>query len=265
MEPLDVTAPARLTIAVSTLGSRLPQIDVEALPARPGWRYLMLVQAAELPAALPVRPDIDWLRLEGVGVAASRNCAIDAAATEYLLFCDDDIQLLPDGVARLVAAFDARPGIAIVTAQTLGEDGVPLKAYPRRAQRLGLFNSAKTGTVEMMVRPARIRQHGVRFDTDYGAGASLPLGEEYIFIAACLRAGLAGRYVPVPIATHCGASSGSDWLSPAIAEARARVLEGVFGRLAVPVKLLFFAKHFGSLRATGGLRVYWRAMFGARR
>ncbi len=260
-------APARLTIAISTVGSRLPHIDPRALPIQSGWRYLILAQeaaAVEPPAALAARPDIDWLVLDSIGVAASRNRALEAAATDYLLFCDDDIRLLPERIIAFIAAFDSHPDTAILTGQTLRADMAPIKPYPGREHGLTLFNSAKTGTVEMMVRPAPVRRSGVRFNTAFGAGARHPLGDEYIFIADCLKAGLKGRYIPVAVAVHHGPSSGGDWSSPASAEARARVLDEVFGRLALPVKLAFLARHFGALRRAGGLGPYWRAMVARR-
>jgi len=262
-DPPPAAGPARLTIAISTLGSRLARIDAQALPAQAGWRYLILVQAtgsAEPPVALAARPDIAWLTLDTTGVAASRNRALDAATTEYLLFSDDDIELLADGIGRLVAAFDARPDLAVLTAQTLNGDGTPLKAYARRARRLSLFNSAKTGTVEMMVRPARIRQQAVRFNTAFGVGTRLPLGDEYVFIADCLKAGLRGRYVPIPVAVHTARSSGNDWLSAESAEARARVFDTVFGPLSLPIKLLFLVRHWGEFRSVAQFLAYSRVM-----
>ncbi len=268
MKPVPVAPPAgaaaRLTIAVSTIGGRLAHIDPQALPAGAAWRYLVLVQepAAAWPAALAARPDIDWLRLDSIGVAASRNRAIDVATTEYLLFCDDDIALLGERIASFIAAFDARPGAAILTGQTLRRDLSPSKAYAGRAHRLGLFNSAKTGTVEMMVRPARIRRAGVAFNTAFGAGARYPLGDEYIFIADCLRLGIEGWYVPIAIAVHDEPSSGSDWSSPGSAAARARVFDTVFGPLALPIKLLFLARHVGEFRSPAQFAAYCRAMLG---
>ncbi len=234
---------AILTIAIATTVTRMCGLDTASLPSDPRWRFVLFCQGGG-PDTLPARPDVGIVTLEGTGAAASRNAAIAACETDLLLFSDDDVRLLPGGLADLIDAFAARPQASVLAGQTLLENGALKKAYPRHQQRLSLFNAAKTGTVELAVRPTRVRQAGIRFAERFGAGAEFPIGDEYIFIADCLRSGLEGFYVPIPIAEHKGASSGRDFHSAAITRARARVLEHVFGRvLALPIKLGFMWRH----------------------
>jgi len=68
------------------------------------------VVAAEFPEVrLIVEP-------ENLGSAPGRNRAVREARGEYLLFLDDDGEIrTPDTLERLVAALDARPGVALAS------------------------------------------------------------------------------------------------------------------------------------------------------
>ena len=63
----------------------------------------------------------------------------------------------------------------------------------------------------MMVRVEAIRNAGIQFDENFGAGVDNFLGDEYIFIADALKRGLQGMYLPIRVAIHPKESSGSTW------------------------------------------------------
>lgn len=257
-----------LTIALSTIAERCASISGADLVSDPRWRYLVLCQrsgdpqtdaaAAQFLAGLGKRrADVSVRLLDGRGAARSRNAALRLAATELLLFTDDDVGILADGVLRLIEIFRENPRDAIVVGRTIDEDGAPLKPYPKGPRRLSRFNCARVGTVELAVRPSRIRETGALFDERFGAGSDNRLGDEYIFITDCLKRGLHGRYVPVPLARHVGPSSGADWTGEASAVARARVFERVFGSLwSFPVKLAFLAKNAGRFAGARGFLAF---------
>ena len=59
------------------------------------------------------------------------------------------------------------------------------------------FNSAKAETYEIMVRIESIRNAGIKFDENFGAGADNYLGDEYIFIADSIKKGLKGVFLQI--------------------------------------------------------------------
>ena len=85
----------------------------------------------------------------------------------------------------------------------------------------------------------------MRFDEGFGVGAgtAATLGEEYVFLADCLAAGLAGVHDPLPVSVHPHESSGFVWEGRAQARGRALVFARVFGRAALPVRLAFALKN----------------------
>jgi GT2 family glycosyltransferase len=103
----------------------------------------------------------------------------------------------------------------------------------------------------MIIRVDAVRQLGVIFDEQFGAGAKNYLGDEYIFVVDLLAAGGRAVFVPVVIATHPEESSGSRWGSDKDRQARAVIFTRVFGNLAWLVRLAFGIRR---LKELGGLR-----------
>lgn len=244
-----------LTVAISTVANRVGIIAERNLPPGAQWKYLLLWQAdddpeinaraiAHMQDLRAKRMDIDFRPCDGRGAARSRNLAIRVADSEILLFSDDDVVLVREGLQELISAFRRLSDVAMMSCITLTAGGEPAKRYPKRAGKMTLFNCARVGTVELAVRPGEIRRAGIGFDERFGAGSESFLGDEYIFIADCLRMGLDGFFVPIPVAVHSGPSSGGEWWTDRSAVARARVFERVFGGFgALPVKLVFIWRH----------------------
>lgn len=235
---------AALTIGWSTLAVRAGGIRVPAGPRSA--ELLVCVQGDPRPA---VPPGMRVVAVPGVGVARSRNAAIDHAGRRYLLFCDDDVLPDVDGVLEAVAHL-RRTGRALALGRAVDPDGRPRKRHPRGVRRLTRWNSARAATYEMLVDVEQVRRAGVRFDERFGAGATYYLGDEFIFIADLLRAGLRGDAVPVVVGTHPAESSGSQW-GGADGHARAVALNRALGRWAVVARVVFGLRH---RRRLGGWR-----------
>lgn len=242
-----------LTLAWSVLASRLGDIRLPDLSATaPGEvELLVCVQGddprPEIPAALH---GARVIAVPGVGVARSRNVALEHARGRYLLFCDDDIEIRLDSAMACVRHLQ-RTGRALALGTAVTPSGAPRKRYPTTTRRLTLLNTAKAATYEMVLDLDAARAAAVRFDERFGAGAALPLGDEYIFIADLLRAGLRGDAVPWVLATHPDDSSGHRWGTDEDARHRAIVLNRVFERLAPIARVAFALRNggrWGSLR-----------------
>lgn len=232
----------------SVLAARAGNITVPDLDGVPAGdvELLVCVQGdSEITAPAGARV----VRVEGTGVARSRNAAITNATGRYLMFCDDDITVALDGVMATVRYLE-RSGKALALGAAIDVEGRPRKRYPTQPRRLSVFNAAKAATYEMVLDVAAVRSRRLRFDERYGAGAHLPLGDEYIFIADLLRSGLRADAVHWVLATHPAESSGHRWGSEADAHHRAAVLNRVFGWWALGPRAAFAAKHW---RRLGGV------------
>lgn len=162
------------------------------------------------------------------------------------MVADDDTALDLSGVERLLTALEAAPDLAILTGQ--------LDGRRRAAAPLRLWNAGRTNSSEILLRLAPLRAMGIRFDEGFGLGAAHPVGEEYIFIADALAAGLKGRHLPITVAAHPDASTGERWSDPRLIAARIAVLSRVFGWAAPFVRVFYAYKHRHRLaQAPGGI------------
>ena len=226
-----------LTIGYSTLATRLA--GIKYLDA---FENLVVVQN---PASdsLPIADQkIKRVELRSKGVAKSRNAAIENTTTEYLLFGDDDVDFKEESINSAIAFLEANKEISILLLQAVDETGALRKHYPSQAHSLKLTNSAKAATYEMIIRVPDIKRASIRFDENFGAGAQNYLGDEYIFIADALRAGLKGLFLPIVIATHPSDSSGNFRNTKQDALVRSRIFSRVFGIWAPIMRLLFILK-----------------------
>lgn len=236
----------RLTIGYSSLAHRVGDIHLPELDG--DTEVVVCVQGGDSATTPP--PGARLVAVPGTGVARSRNATIDAAVGRYLLFCDDDVEVDLPGVIAGIGHLEAT-GKAMVLGRGIDPSGRPRKAYPARVTSLTRLNSAKAATYEMLVDVDQVRAAGLRFDERFGAGATLYLGDEYIFVADLLAAGLSGDAIPVVFATHPVASSGSRWGSTEDAHVRAVAVNRVFGRTALVPRVAFAVKNRRSL---GGWR-----------
>jgi glycosyltransferase involved in cell wall biosynthesis len=234
-----------LTIAYSVLAEGLSRVVLP--PARSNTEILMLVQGAG--GVAPKRRDVRVIRLKSTGVAASRNAAIREAIGEVLVFGEEDVTWLPDGLAAVIATFKDNPRLAVLLGRANDETGALRKRYPAIRESATIWNSGRVGTIELAVRPELIRQAKVSFDESFGAGTPNFLGDEYIFVADANRAKLKCDYFPITFSQHPKDSSGTRFGTDADARARSRVFERVFGPLAPVVRAALWLRNpirFGS-------------------
>ncbi|HET9068794.1 MAG TPA: glycosyltransferase family A protein [Amaricoccus sp.] len=265
-DPPDPSGLPTLTVAISTRGVRSLALRPEAWEAAPGLDWLLLVQDPavdpRLPAhldALAARPDVTVARLASRGLSRSRNAALALARGEVVLLADDDVTHPPGGFAAVRGFFRDRPEASLLVGLSLDGSGRP-RRRPIGPVRLTRWNAGRSASHEIAFRTAPVRAAGVRFDESFGVGAGTPafLGEEFIFIADCLRAGLAGEHRPLPVSIHPDPSTGSGWWGPAAARARAAALGRGFGRQAPLARAAYALKNVRRFGSLGDLLVFLR-------
>ena len=230
-----------LTIGYSTLADRLNNISAPEVNL-PHDIFISIQNPMNIAYSLPTKFEFRSAISNEKGVAKSRNVVLNNTQTKYLLFADDEIVFLSDGIKSAIAYLESNPNCDLVLAQAVDTKGLLRKAYPKAETKLTRFNSAKAATYEMIVRVETVREKNISFDETFGAGVQNYLGDEYIFIADALRAGLKGLFLPIVIATHPTDSSGSFHNTKQDAIVRSRIFSRVFGVWAPIMRLLFILK-----------------------
>lgn len=242
-----MAAKPKLTVAYSVLAAGLSNIRLPE--ARPDVEILVIVQGHG--GTIPARDDVREIRLDSTGVTRSRNEAIREARGEVLVFGEEHVEWIPDGLDDLIALFADNPRLAVFLGRAEDETGALRKRYPTYREPATIWNSARVGTIELAVRPEMLRRARVQFDENFGAGTDNYLGDEYILVADANRAGLRCEYFPITISRHPRESSGTAFGTEADARARSRVFDRVFGWFAPVPRLLLWARNPRRFGANG--------------
>jgi hypothetical protein len=247
-----------LTIGYSTLADRLKNISAPEVNV-PHEVFISIQNPKGIEYSLPTNFDFRSAISIEKGVAKSRNVVLNSTQTKYLLFADDEILFLSDGIKSAISYLESNPACDLVLAQAVDNQGVLRKSYSKTEVKLSKFNSAKAATYEMIVRVESVRNKGVTFDENFGAGAENYLGDEYIFITDLLKKGGRATFLPLTIAIHPEESSGSRWGTDSDLRARAHVFQRVFGVTAPLIRTAFYLKNFSKF---GGLKNLFRFISG---
>jgi GT2 family glycosyltransferase len=143
-----------------------------------------------------------------IGLAASRNLALDRLADGIVAVTDDDCVPDRDWLSAIVAAFAADPELAAVTGPVL-----PLPPSGVRTEPVSTRSRTEPGVFSGRVAPWHVgtggnmalnlaRLGGLRFDERLGAGTLGRAGEDIALIDRLLAAGARIRYEPEAIVRH---------------------------------------------------------------
>ena len=134
------------------------------------------------------------------GVGRNRNLALTHATACYCLIADDDMRYL-DGYGETVEkAFDSYPEADVIIFNV----DEPRRKKPYVIQkpfRVGWSNFMRFATFRFAIRTASVRKFGILFDLNFGGGTKYGHGEDSLFLADCLKAGLTVLALPDTVAT----------------------------------------------------------------
>lgn len=134
------------------------------------------------------------------GVGRNRNVALAHATAQFCLIADDDMRYF-DGYGETVEkAFDSHPEADVIIFNV----DEPRRKKPfviKKPFWVRWYNFMRFATFRFAIRTERIREKGILFDLNFGGGTRYGHGEDSIFLADCLRAGLRILALPVTVAT----------------------------------------------------------------
>lgn len=198
----------KLECLISTCGSRLADVPALLLAPDPSLGYLVSHQVRsdqrdELPPAQLLREDVRYAATSTTGIAANRNHCLDRACAELSWLLDDDVRLLPEAPALICRFFEQHPETDVACFRIETPQGEPYRAYPVSACRLATIEDVRqVSSIEIVFRTQRVIGRGIRFDERFGLGRPWPCSEEFLFLVACLRAGLRIDYYPLTTVVH---------------------------------------------------------------
>jgi len=219
------------------------------------------------------------------GLSRGRNAGIAAALDEfssqtskcYVAFPDDDCWYTPKVLSNVLAEFNANPGIAVIAARSITENGSPTARsspeYPVELNRNNLFRGSMAISYCIFLELEVVERVGL-FDPTLGVGSGTVwgAGEESDYLLRALKLGYRLKYLPNLKVVHPDktiAATGLRFLAYARGHGRVLRLNGyhpwvvvrdVFVALAAFAIKSIAGRRWASLylyRALGYLQGYW--------
>ncbi len=143
------------------------------------------------------RGHIHMLRTNTRGLSKSRNLAIQHAAGDVCLLCDDDEHLDSSYEDTILNAYEVLSDADIICFRISNQPS----RLKQETQRLTKWTAMRIASWQITFRRDSIIKSGIRFDEDMGAGTGNGGGEEVKFLRDCIKVGLKAYYVPKSIGT----------------------------------------------------------------
>ncbi len=127
-----------------------------------------------------------------IGLAKSRNMLLDHADGDIEILGDDDLAYAESYQSIISKAYQEYPDADIIVFQysKYPHEDIPHHSVLKEKGKIGLKTVSRVRSVEITFRRDSVKRAGLCFDTAFGLGAVYQTGEENIFIADALRAGL---------------------------------------------------------------------------
>jgi len=120
-----------LTVGYSTLAERIENISQPEIGI-PHEIFISIQNPKGVDFSLPTKFQFQSVTSNEKGVAKSRNAVLKNTKTKYLLFADDEIKFLNDGIKAAISYLEANPACDLVLAQAIDTNGQLRKTYPSK-------------------------------------------------------------------------------------------------------------------------------------
>ena len=194
------------------------------------------------------------------GLSKSRNQAINISQADICLISDDDVMYLADINKTVIDGFTNNPEADIITFQVQTPESTPFKEYKKEKFWHTKKSIMSVCSIEIAFKRNVIQEKNLKFDEQFGLGSTFPTGEENIFLSDALKKNLNILYIPKPIVVHPMESSGNNYDSIALIEAKGAMFYRMFNMLGYMVSIVFTYKKYSS--STFSFKTFMLLMFG---
>lgn len=167
-----------------------------------GVRYIISWQEhanTPIPETLQ-RQDVSIFRMEGKGLSRNRNNAILNSDADLIYISDDDLEILPGALSKIIKRFEENPDTDIATFK-MKEEG--RKIYPGHQTDLTFYLPKGYHIASCQIAFKRKLFDEIQFDTRFGINSGeFEVGEDELFHLTARKKGYKCRFFPDIIASH---------------------------------------------------------------
>jgi len=192
----------KIEVCVSTIGPRISNLKhLNQIQFYPGLTWHVIHQVSDNNDYNEIfkNKNIRYSQIGSKGLSNSRNYAILNSDADYILFADDDLNFHLKDIYQFSESLRIyQPDIMLSILEN--EHGEPIRDYPNE----GLINieALSAWSPEICAKLKSLRKHRILFDESFGAGTSIPLGEEMLFMHKCLSEKLKIHFIPLSLFSH---------------------------------------------------------------
>lgn len=162
---------------------------------------------APIPASLE-REDISIYRLYKPGLSNNRNNAIAHCTADIIMFADDDVTYYPEGLYRVIQAFEDNPYVDFATFRSHRPGATSNYPDASCALQLPLPKGYTVCSIEIALR--RSTAGHLRCHPELGLGSPLMHGgEDELLLLTAIRRRLNCRFFPITVCAHPHLSTGN--------------------------------------------------------
>ena len=188
--------------------------------------------------------NILWMSLRERGIGLSRNTALMRATADIVLFADEDVRYLDGYPQMIMSAFENNSNADILLVDLEAVGAVKNHDKPYTSRRIKWYNSMHYGAVHFACKRESLFAKGLSYNLLFGGGARYSCGEDSIFLAGALKAGLKVWTVPgyIGTVTH-GDSTWFQGYTDKYFYDKGVLMGNVFGTMAYPLVFVLFQKN----------------------
>ena len=193
-----------------------------------------------------------WMSLNERGIGLSRNTALMRATADIILFADEDVRYV-DGYPHMIkTAFENNPSADMLLLDLEAVGDVKQIKKPYTYSRIRWYKSMHYGAVHFACKRERLYSRGLSFNLLFGGGAKYSCGEDSIFLASALRAGLKVWTVPGYIGKVIhGESTWFSGYTDKYFYDKGVLMGTIFGTMAYPLVIALFLKNGAQTKEYG--------------
>lgn len=173
--------------------------------------------------------NIRIINLKGKGLSRSRNEALINTRTDYIYLTDDDVNIIPESIFRLVKEMSFNNYNFVTGRIAIRGKNKLLKKYPQKNFLYNKFNCRRVSSVEIILDANFINSHRLKYDERFGLGSDYPSCEEYIFLSDMIDSGGIGKSFDDIICFHDEVTSGMNIDNDVYYITRGAMVKRVFG------------------------------------
>lgn len=203
------------------------------------------------------------INIDSIGLSNSRNAAIsyfkdNSDFGDVILLSDNDCQFI-EGFEKVISNFYASvPTANFCSFRALNADLGDFKNnYSDKSFRHDLISLMRISSIEISFR---VTKSTPLFDTDFGLGSNIPVGEENIFATDFYKSNRSEMYFcPIPIVKHIDDVHSGSLFSSELSHHRFKVFLRIFGCWGPFLFFIYLLKNFR--RLDGGFFSHLTAVF----